>query len=102
MQWVITPTEFKLIPNIEGHFLVTADIIDQDENVTKGFINLITPERVADYVIYDLNNPKFSGVYELKNKDIIPSVASDCFGTYELYYSKNNPEIGLDILREVY
>jgi tetratricopeptide (TPR) repeat protein len=47
-----------------------------------------------------LDNPKFNQSYELENKDIIPAVASDCFGLYELYYSKISPESGLKVLKD--
>lgn len=100
LQWAITPTELKIIPHSEAHFLVIADIIDKNKSKSKGYINLNTPERIADYVIYDLDNPKVCGIYDLKEKEVIPSVASDCFGLYEMYYSKFDPEIGIETLKK--
>ncbi len=35
-----------------------------------------------------------------QEQTIIPAVASDCFGDYELFYAKENPQIGIDVLRE--
>jgi len=100
LNWSIEPTNLKLIPDDENHYLAKAQIIDKKQNVEDGFINLSTPERIADYVIYDLENPKSDRLYGLKNKDVIPAVASDCFGLYELYYSKNAPDLGLKTLIE--
>ena len=100
LHWSIHPTDLKLTPDNENHYLVKAQIIDSEKNIETGFINLSTPERIADYVIYDLKNPKSAGIYELKAKEVIPAVASDCFGSYELYYSKNAPQIGLQTLKE--
>lgn len=99
LKWKIQPTSLQIIPDEEGHFLVKAKIIDNQQLEESGYINLSTPERIADYVIYNFNNPQFDNIYELKGKDVIPTVASDCFGLYELYYSKNNPDIGIEILK---
>lgn len=100
LNWEIRPTELKLIPNNENHYLVKARIIDSDKNIEVGYINLSTPERISDYVIHNMEDPKFNGFHELKNNDIIPAVASDCFGLYELYYSKTSPNSGLEILKD--
>ena len=95
LNWLVEPTELELIPYNDGHYLVKASIIGVNKTVETGFINLITPERIVDYVIYDLKKPKFSSIHEFVDKDVIPAVASDCYGWYELYYSKKNPPLGL-------
>jgi tetratricopeptide (TPR) repeat protein len=100
LNWSIKPTDLKLIPNNENHYLVKAQIIDSEKNIETGFINLSTPERISDYVIHNLDAPKFNRPYELKDKDVIPAVASDCFGVYELYYSKISPNSGIKTLKE--
>lgn len=100
LDWKIKPTKEILIPYTDAHFIVRAKMIDSDKNVNDCFINLTLPERIADFVIYsDTNELKYRPIYELKGIDIIPAVASDAFGVYELYYSKNDPDIGIEILR---
>lgn len=100
LDWKIKPTKEILIPYTDAHFIVKAKMIDSDKNVSDCFINLILPERIADFVIYsDTNGLKYSAIYELKGIDVIPAVASEAYGDYELYYSKNYPDIGIDILR---
>ncbi len=76
-------------------------MIDADKNVSDCFINISLPERIVDYVIYQTDQGlEFKGSHKFSDIDIIPSIASEAFGNYELYYSKNNPDIGIEILRQ--
>uniref|UniRef100_UPI00404B2401 tetratricopeptide repeat protein n=1 Tax=Flavobacterium sp. TaxID=239 RepID=UPI00404B2401 len=60
----------------------------------------MTPERIAEIVIKQNSNGQtiLENIYDLE-KSIIPAIASDCFGDYELFYAKENPQIGIDILK---
>lgn len=100
LKWTIEPTSLQIIPEGEGHYLVKALIIDKTKSYETGYINLCTPERISDFVIFNLDNPKYSGVYDLENRNVIPAVASDCFGSYELFYARNNPELGIEVLKK--
>ncbi|MDX2304212.1 MAG: hypothetical protein NW226_15520 [Microscillaceae bacterium] len=61
----------------------------------------MTPERIAETVVKREPNGQVlaESIYDQK-QSIIPTVASDCFGDYELFYAKENPQIGVDILRD--
>jgi tetratricopeptide (TPR) repeat protein len=99
--WEIKPRDEKLIPNTEAHCIVRAKMIDSDKKVSDCFVNVSLPERIVDYVIYQTNQGlKYYQTYELADIDVIPAIASEAFGVYELYYSKNNPDIGIEILRQ--
>lgn len=101
LDWKIKTTKYKLIPDTETHCIVRAKMIDSDKNVSDCFINISLPERIADFVIYTTDNGlEFKGIYEMEKIDVIPAIASDAFGVYELYYSKNNPDIGIEILKQ--
>jgi len=100
LKWKIKPTTEKLIPNTDGHFIVRAKMISNDRNVQDCFIDLSLPERISDFIIYQTDNGlEFTESYKLNDKEVIPVIASECYGVYELYYSKNYPEIGIEILR---
>lgn len=95
----IETTDLELIPyDDDGYYIVRAIEISGEKN-TECFIDMNTPERVTDIAIKKgfLGAIKISYMYE---SEIIPSVASDCFGLYELYYSKSNPELGIQILKD--
>jgi tetratricopeptide (TPR) repeat protein len=97
--WTIEPTNLQLIPNDSEFYFVKA-IQTLPNSTIDCFINITTPERIADFVVkLDSNGQTvIENFYEQVNS-VIPTIASDCFGDYELYYSKENPQIGIDILK---
>jgi tetratricopeptide (TPR) repeat protein len=102
IDWTIEPTDLELIPNEEGYFIVAAKQVYADKTIDC-FIDMTTIERITDHV-FRLVDGKIIGelFYEYSRKhqnSIIPAIASDCFGIYELYYAKENPQVGIDILR---
>jgi hypothetical protein len=102
IDWTIEPTNLELIPNEQEYFLVAAKQVYPDKTVDC-FIDMTTTERITDHV-FRLVAGKIIGElffdYSRKNKNsIIPAIASDCFGNYELYFAKENPQVGIDILR---
>jgi len=99
INWKIKSTEFELIPEIEGNFIVKALEVFENKTV-ECYIQIITPERNADFVFKEDERGKVivENFYEQQNS-VIPSVASECFGVYELYYSRENPKVGIEILK---
>ena len=99
LNWTIEATDFELIPEEENYYFVKAFEIFENEK-TNCYIGIMTPERIAEIVIKQDSNgqTKVEGIYD-QEKTIIPSIASECFGDYELFYSKENPQIGIDILK---
>ena len=95
----IESTDFELIPEEENYYFVKAFEISENEK-TDCYIGIMTPERIAEIVIKQGSNAqtKVESIYD-QVKSIIPSIASECFGDYELYYSKENSQIGIDILK---
>ena len=99
LNWTIESTDFELIPEEENYYFVKAFEISENEK-TDCYSGIMTPERIAEIVIKQGSNgqTKVESIYE-QVKSIIPSIASECFGDYELYYSKENPQVGIDILK---
>ncbi|WP_441803764.1 tetratricopeptide repeat protein [Leeuwenhoekiella sp. W20_SRS_FM14] len=100
IEWEIKPTTLQLIPNGEGHYLTKAYRIEKNGLYKSAYINVSTPERIIDFVIYDLKKPSYSYAYNSINIEVIPAVASDCFGSYEVYYSRNNPDLSIEVLKQ--
>ncbi len=99
LEWSIEPTDFVLLPEEEDSYIVKAKQIYRDRSVDC-FLAIMTPERIAETVI-KLNkdgNVVAESIYEQENS-VIPAVASDCFGDYTLFYPKENPQVGIDILK---
>ncbi len=98
LNWSIEPTNFELIPEEENIYFVKA--LQVSSNATKGcYLGIMMPERIAESVIKNANGHIISESIFEQNQTIIPAVASEGFGDYELYYAKENPQTGIDILR---
>ncbi|MCG6146561.1 MULTISPECIES: tetratricopeptide repeat protein [Leptospira] len=99
--WTFNKTSLKYIPNKEGLYLVPGYKIDKNKNIEYVYLSISTPERIIDDVFYkSLLSIKKKYISNFKKVDIIPRLASLCFGSYELYYSKNDPQVGINILTE--
>ena len=99
LNWLIEPTEFELIPEEENYYFVRAVDVSE-KGKTDCYIGIMTPERIAEVVIKQKSNGQASveSIYDQENT-VIPAIASDCFGDYELFYAKENPQISIDILK---
>ena len=97
--WTIKPTSLQLIPEDEEHYFIKA-VQTLPNSTIDCFINISTPERIADFVVkLDSNGQTILEDFNEQENSVIPTVPSDCYGDYELYYSKENPQIGIDILK---
>lgn len=99
LNWTIKPIDLLVIPSKEGHFIVAAKQVTVDKTVDC-FIDLIMPERISEIVI-KLNKGKAvaEDTYD-QEATVIPSVACDGFGNYELYYAKESPQVGINVLKD--
>lgn len=99
LEWEIAPTDFDLIPDTENTYFVKAKQVFAEKTIDC-FISIEVPERIVDYVIKPCHNGNTASesIYD-QEYSIIPAVASNCFGNYELYYARENPQVGIDILK---
>ena len=98
LNWDIEPTDFELIPEEENVYIVKALQVLSDSTIDC-FLEIVTPERIAETVIKRTASGKViaRSICDIEDT-IIPAIASDCFGGYELYYAKENPQIGINVL----
>jgi tetratricopeptide (TPR) repeat protein len=99
LEFEIIPTELETIPD-DGEYYIIRALEVRGNTVKECFMDMTTPERISDIVIKKglLGNIKISEYHNYEGI-VIPAVASNCFGVYDLYYSKENPQIGIDILQ---
>lgn len=85
LNWIIESTNFEILPEEENYYFVKA--FEVSKNDTKHcFIGIMTPERIAEIII-KLDSDKQTiaeSIYDQQHT-IIPAIASDCFGDYELF-----------------
>lgn len=99
LNWVIQPTNHALIPAQEGHYFVKAIEVSK-KNTSECYMEFKTPERITGWVVKENVNglPYVGNIYHQKNT-IIPAIACDFPGFYDIYSAKENPQIGIDVLR---
>lgn len=100
LNWTIEPTNFDLLPEEENIYYVKAYQVSTD-STSDCFVGIMTPERIAETVVKRKQNGQIvaESIYD-QEQETIPAVASDCYGDYELFYAKGNPQIGIDVLKE--
>ena len=93
LNWTIEETDFGLIPEEENYYFVKAFEVSE-KGKSECYIGIMTPERIAEIVIKQNSDgqTEVESIYD-QEKSIIPAIASDCFGDYELFYAKENPQI---------
>ncbi len=100
LNWTIEPTDFDLLPQEENIYFAKALHVSA-VNTSECYIGIMTPERIAETVVKRQPNGQVvaESIYD-QEQTIIPAVASDCFGDYELFYAKEKPQIGIDVLKD--
>lgn len=100
LNWTIEPTDFDLLPEEENIYYVKAYQVSADSTYDC-YLGIMTPERISETVVKREPSGQIvaESIYDQVQK-IIPAVASDCFGDYELFYAKENPQIGIDVLKD--
>lgn len=100
LNWTIEPTDFDLLPEEENIYYVKAFQVSAD-STSDCYLGIMTPERIAETVVKREPSGLIvtESIYD-QEQTIIPAVASDCFGDYELFYAKENPQIGIDVLKD--
>jgi len=99
LNWIIETSDFELLPE-EGNYYFVKALQVSENNTTDCYIGIMTPERIAEVVVK--RNAKGQTVTESiydQQQTVIPAIASDCFSDRELFYAKENPQIGIDILK---
>ncbi len=99
--WQAEPIESPVLREEEGFFIVSARNILPDGAVLPCYMDLSLPERINDraYFVRDRSLQVIDYPYR-QHGDMICAVPIDCFGLYDLFYSRIRPETGIQILRE--
>lgn len=97
--WEVEAVDTDLIPADEETYVVKALQV-YPLGTCDCFLVISMPERIAETLI--LKNERgfldAQSIHELPFQ-VIPSVAAAGYGSYELYYVKENPQPGIEVLR---
>jgi hypothetical protein len=99
LEWNIEPTDYQFIPyNEDETFCVASKEITSDR-INDCYLIIHLPERIAERVIkHSADGPIVLSVHD-QESTIVPAVASQCYGDYSLYFTNEQPEIGINILK---
>jgi tetratricopeptide (TPR) repeat protein len=100
-RWNVEPIDANILTESDERdfFLVKAKNILPDGSVVDCHIDICLPERISDYA-YFLRSGRVDVRYHHEcDGEIICAVPIDCFGVYDLFYSKAAPDVGIEILK---
>ncbi len=101
--WTVEPTDYQLIPESnhdlwDAYFVVKGFLLKDGNIIDNCFVDLGIPERVSEHCIRFIDNRVVVEYTFVSEFQTIPSVASEQYGDPELYYVKENPQLGIEIL----
>jgi hypothetical protein len=82
-----------------GFYIVAALQVVPERPVVDCFLDVSFPERINDYAYFIQGDRLIYGYTHRFPGEIIPAIAMDCFGNYEMFYARAAPEIGIDVLK---
>jgi len=81
-----------------GFYIVAALQVSRNGEVNHCYMDVSFPERINDYAYFVGGNQLDYGETRQYPGKIIPAIALDCFGRYDMFYVKAAPQIGVDVL----
>ncbi|MBI9051645.1 MAG: hypothetical protein JEZ00_19635 [Anaerolineaceae bacterium] len=98
-KWDVEPIDSPILLESDDYYLVKAKNILPDGKVINCYMDICLPERINDCAyFFDGEGIEKNYSYDVEG-EVICAVPIDCFGIYELFYSKVNPEVGIDVLK---
>lgn len=99
--WAVEPVDAVVLEESEttDHFVVEAKNVLPDGTAMSCHIDVGLPERISERAFFVRDAClDVRSIFE-PDGEIICAVPIDCFGVYDLFYSKVAPEIGIDVLK---
>ena len=99
--WFLEPIDAPVLmeSEISQFFIVKAKNVLPDKTIQDCYIDVFLPERISDYAYFLRGNAVAKGYHHEFDGEIICAVPINCFGVYELFYSRALPDVGIDILK---
>lgn len=96
--WKLTSISGEYLPGDDGFFMLSAFLILETGEVENCFIDLSLPERINDYVYRRNNGSIERTTVRDTSAEVVCGVPVDNFGSYEIFYSRRRPDIGIGVL----
>jgi len=98
--WQLEPlmTELLSETNADDYHVIAALNVLPDATLQECYIDMALPERISDYAFFVSGDSLRFGYQHEFPGEFLPAAALDCAGLYELFYSRTQPQLGVDIL----
>jgi tetratricopeptide (TPR) repeat protein len=70
-----------------------------DDTIRDCYMDINLPERISDHAFFVEDGALRFGYHHEFPGQVLPAAALDCSGVYDLFYAKQRPELGIDILK---
>jgi len=85
---------------LQGYFIVSSKLVRPEGAVEDCYLDVSLPERISEHHLILRGGQIVKGRgRSLGGGTVIPAIAIEKFAVYTLYWSKPNPQIGIDVLR---
>src|SRR5262249_13542956 len=95
-EWQLEPLKTQLLSDSDSdglHVMKALNLLP-DDTIRKCYIDMNLPERISDFAFVVKDASLRFGYHHEFPGEILPAAALDCFGVYELFYSKKRPQLG--------
>lgn len=84
---------------LDGLFILKAVHISTEGELQDCYLDVVMPERISETAYFHTDEEIVEIMSHKVSGEVIPMVAIEGFGVYDLFYSRLKPEIGLSVLR---
>ena len=84
----------------QGLFIIEGQFISSNAPPQRCYIDLVLPERIAEHHFWNVNGQidRRHGL-RLQGGTIIPTIGIEALGVYKLYFAKEDPSAGINVLK---
>jgi tetratricopeptide (TPR) repeat protein len=84
----------------QGLFIIAAQLVTDQAQTCPCYLDLVLPERVSEHhFLQDGESVSRRRGRRVLNGTVIPSIGIEKFGNYTLFFAKEDPSAGIDVLR---
>jgi hypothetical protein len=102
-RWQLRPLDVRVLSDDGsggGFYVVAALHVVPGQPAADCFLDVSFPERINDYAYFLQGDHLIHDYTHRFPGEIIPAIAMDCFGSYEMFYATGAPQIGIDVLKQ--
>jgi len=105
-QWELKPLPGPTLASddvegeFQGLFIIAAQLVTAESQPQSCYLDLVLPERVVeDHFLLERGSIVRRKGRRGTNATVIPAIGIEKFGNYTLFFAKENPSAGIDVLK---